>query len=55
MTLMCFPVKSTDMNSSRTIFIFGFSMFSALAIPSWMVKNPGFLQTGSLSLLLLSF
>lgn len=55
MTLMCFPVKSTDMNSSRTIFIFGFSMFSALAIPNWMVKNPGFLQTGSLSLLLSSF
>lgn len=52
--LMCFLVKSTDMNSSRTIFIFGFSMFSALAIPNWIVKNPGFLQTGSIILLLYS-
>ncbi|XP_056873141.1 solute carrier family 23 member 1-like isoform X2 [Takifugu flavidus] len=38
--------KSTDMNSSRTIFIFGFSMFSALSIPNWIVKNPGSLHTG---------
>lgn len=52
---MCFLVKSTDMNSSRTIFIFGFSIFSALAIPNWIVKNPGFLQTGSIILSLYSF
>uniref|UniRef100_A0A3Q3VVH2 Solute carrier family 23 member 1 n=1 Tax=Mola mola TaxID=94237 RepID=A0A3Q3VVH2_MOLML len=39
-------LQSTDMNSSRTIFIFGFSMFSALSIPNWIMKNPGFLQTG---------
>ncbi|XP_056873139.1 solute carrier family 23 member 1-like isoform X1 [Takifugu flavidus] len=39
-------LQSTDMNSSRTIFIFGFSMFSALSIPNWIVKNPGSLHTG---------
>lgn len=38
-------LKSTDMNSSRNIFIFGFSMFSALVIPNWIMKNPDFLQT----------
>lgn len=46
--LMCFLIQSTDMNSSRTIFIFGFSMFSALSIPNWIVKNPGSIHTGSM-------
>lgn len=39
-------LQSTDMNSSRNIFIFGFSMFSALVIPNWIMKNPDFLHTG---------
>lgn len=39
-------LQSTDMNSSRNIFIFGFSMFSALVIPNWIMKNPGFIHTG---------
>uniref|UniRef100_A0A669B1Y9 Solute carrier family 23 member 1 n=1 Tax=Oreochromis niloticus TaxID=8128 RepID=A0A669B1Y9_ORENI len=39
-------LQSTDMNSSRNIFIFGFSMFSALVIPNWIMKNPTFLDTG---------
>ncbi|XP_053192644.1 solute carrier family 23 member 1-like [Scomber japonicus] len=39
-------LQSTDMNSSRNIFIFGFSMFSALVIPHWIIENPGFLVTG---------
>ncbi|XP_030577694.1 solute carrier family 23 member 1-like [Archocentrus centrarchus] len=39
-------LQSTDMNSSRNIFIFGFSMFSALVIPNWIMKNPNCLQTG---------
>lgn len=52
---MFFLVKFTDMNSSRTIFVFGFSLFSALAIPNWIVKNPGFVQTGSIILLLYNF
>ncbi|TDH00219.1 hypothetical protein EPR50_G00186120 [Perca flavescens] len=39
-------LQSTDMNSSRNIFVFGFSMFSALVIPNWIMKNPDFLETG---------
>ncbi|XP_047428964.1 solute carrier family 23 member 1-like isoform X1 [Mugil cephalus] len=39
-------LQSTDMNSSRNIFVFGFSMFSALVIPNWIHKNPDNLQTG---------
>ncbi|XP_034018592.1 solute carrier family 23 member 1-like [Thalassophryne amazonica] len=40
-------LQSTDMNSSRNIFIFGFSIFSALVIPNWLGKNPGFIATGA--------
>ncbi|XP_068433603.1 solute carrier family 23 member 1-like [Clinocottus analis] len=39
-------LQSTDMNSSRNIFVFGFSMFSALVIPNFIMKNPDVLQTG---------
>lgn len=39
-------LKFTDMNSSRTMFIFGFSLFSALAIPDWLNKYPESLNTG---------
>eukprot|EP00064_Thunnus_orientalis_P003861 superscaffoldBa00000334_g3872 len=40
-------LQSTDMNSSRNIFVFGFSMFSALVIPNWIMKNPNYLVTGT--------
>lgn len=36
-----------DMNSSRNIFIFGFSMFSGLVIPNWIIKNPKAITTGT--------
>ncbi|XP_011489734.1 solute carrier family 23 member 1 [Oryzias latipes] len=39
-------LQYVDMNSSRNIFVFGFSLFSALVIPNWITKNPGYLQTG---------
>ncbi|XP_070705172.1 solute carrier family 23 member 1-like isoform X1 [Pempheris klunzingeri] len=39
-------LQSTDMNSSRNIFIFGFSMFSALVLPNWIMKNPDVLKIG---------
>lgn len=39
-------LQYTDMNSSRNIFVFGFSMFSALVIPNWLMKNPDLLKTG---------
>uniref|UniRef100_UPI003AB0EF70 solute carrier family 23 member 1-like n=1 Tax=Centroberyx gerrardi TaxID=166262 RepID=UPI003AB0EF70 len=39
-------LQFADMNSSRNIFIFGFSMFSAFVFPNWIHKNPDFLATG---------
>ncbi|CAN9507678.1 unnamed protein product [Ophioblennius macclurei] len=39
-------LKATDMHSSRNIFVFGFSLFSALVIPNWIHKNPELLKTG---------
>uniref|UniRef100_A0A3Q1EQ65 Solute carrier family 23 member 1-like n=1 Tax=Acanthochromis polyacanthus TaxID=80966 RepID=A0A3Q1EQ65_9TELE len=39
-------LQYTDMNSSRNVFIFGFSVFSALVVPNWITKNPGYLETG---------
>lgn len=35
------------MNSSRNIFVFGFSMFSALVIPNWILKHPEAISTGA--------
>uniref|UniRef100_A0A8C6L4M8 Solute carrier family 23 member 4 n=1 Tax=Nothobranchius furzeri TaxID=105023 RepID=A0A8C6L4M8_NOTFU len=40
-------LQYTDMNSSRNIFIFGFSMFSGLVIPNWIIKNPKAIATGT--------
>ncbi|XP_072572912.1 solute carrier family 23 member 1-like isoform X2 [Paramormyrops kingsleyae] len=39
-------LQYTDMNSSRNIFIFGFSMLTGLAIPNWALKNPAAIATG---------
>ncbi|XP_074487930.1 xan_ur_permease domain-containing protein isoform X1 [Sebastes fasciatus] len=39
-------LQYADMNSSRNIFIFGFSMFSGLVIPNWILKNPKAIATG---------
>ncbi|KAM3870079.1 xan_ur_permease domain-containing protein [Diretmus argenteus] len=43
-------LQYTDMNSSRNIFIFGFSMFSGLVIPNWIFKNPKAIATGVVEL-----
>ncbi|XP_059916876.1 xan_ur_permease domain-containing protein [Gadus macrocephalus] len=43
-------LQYTDMNSSRNIFIFGFSMFSGLVIPNWIMKNPTAIATGVVEL-----
>ncbi|XP_062860868.1 xan_ur_permease domain-containing protein [Trichomycterus rosablanca] len=43
-------LQYSDMNSSRNIFIFGFSMFTGLAIPNWIIKNPSTVATGILEL-----
>ncbi|XP_061609033.1 solute carrier family 23 member 1-like [Phyllopteryx taeniolatus] len=39
-------LQSTDMNSSRNIFVFGFSLISGLVIPTWIAKNLNILATG---------
>ncbi|XP_040894437.1 xan_ur_permease domain-containing protein [Toxotes jaculatrix] len=43
-------LQYADMNSSRNIFIFGFSMFSGLVIPNWILKNPKAIATGVVEL-----
>ncbi|KAM4619467.1 xan_ur_permease domain-containing protein [Polymixia lowei] len=43
-------LQYADMNSSRNIFIFGFSMFSGLVIPNWVLKNPSAIATGVVEL-----
>ncbi|XP_063106607.1 solute carrier family 23 member 1-like isoform X1 [Cavia porcellus] len=43
-------LQYVDMNSSRNIFIFGFSIYCGLVIPSWVNRNPEKLQTGILQL-----
>ena len=42
-------IQYTDMNSSRNIFVFGFSIFSGLVIPNWIMKNPNAIATGALA------
>ncbi|XP_066175490.1 solute carrier family 23 member 1-like [Sylvia atricapilla] len=43
-------LQYTDMNSSRNIFIFGFSLFAGLTIPNWANKNSTLLETGIIQL-----
>ncbi|XP_064648212.1 solute carrier family 23 member 1-like isoform X3 [Lineus longissimus] len=39
-------LQFVDMNSSRNLFILGFSFFFGLTLPQWMNKNPAAIQTG---------
>ncbi|XP_059673025.1 solute carrier family 23 member 1 [Gavia stellata] len=43
-------LQYTDMNSSRNIFIFGFSVFAGLTVPNWANKNSALLETGIIQL-----
>uniref|UniRef100_A0A670XPI0 Solute carrier family 23 member 1 n=1 Tax=Pseudonaja textilis TaxID=8673 RepID=A0A670XPI0_PSETE len=43
-------LQYTDMNSSRNIFIFGFSIFAGLTIPHWVQNNTDKLTTGTVQL-----
>ncbi|XP_037692030.1 solute carrier family 23 member 1-like isoform X3 [Choloepus didactylus] len=43
-------LQYVDMNSSRNLFVFGFSIYCGLVIPNWVNKNPEKLQTGILQL-----
>ncbi|XP_069978211.1 solute carrier family 23 member 1-like isoform X2 [Penaeus vannamei] len=40
------PLQYIDLNSSRNLFILGYSIFFGLAVPKWLEGNPGMLQTG---------
>ncbi|XP_064648491.1 solute carrier family 23 member 1-like [Lineus longissimus] len=39
-------LQFVDLNSSRNLFIIGFSMFAGFAIPQWVAKNTDALTTG---------
>ncbi|XP_077327308.1 solute carrier family 23 member 2-like isoform X1 [Lithobates pipiens] len=39
-------LQYVDLNSSRNLFVLGFSMFSGLVIPTWLADNPGIISTG---------
>ncbi|OBS80271.1 hypothetical protein A6R68_21529 [Neotoma lepida] len=43
-------LQYVDMNSSRNLFVFGFSIFCGLAIPNWVNENLEKVQTGILQL-----
>ncbi|KAM3926594.1 solute carrier family 23 member 1-like [Leptodactylus fuscus] len=43
-------LQYADMNSSRNIFIIGFSIFSGLTIPNWVNNNTALLETGIVQL-----
>uniref|UniRef100_A0A8C5WJ02 Solute carrier family 23 member 1-like n=1 Tax=Leptobrachium leishanense TaxID=445787 RepID=A0A8C5WJ02_9ANUR len=43
-------LQFADMNSSRNIFIVGFSIFSGLTIPNWVNNNAELMQTGIIQL-----
>ncbi|XP_058047280.1 solute carrier family 23 member 1-like isoform X2 [Ahaetulla prasina] len=43
-------LQYTDMNSSRNIFIFGFSIFAGLTVPHWVENNAEKLKTGTVQL-----
>ncbi|XP_069318617.1 solute carrier family 23 member 2-like isoform X4 [Eulemur rufifrons] len=39
-------LQYVDMNSSRNLFVFGFSMYCGLTVPNWLKQHPKMLQTG---------
>ncbi|KAL0994686.1 hypothetical protein UPYG_G00125810 [Umbra pygmaea] len=39
-------LQSVDLNSSRNLFVLGFSMFFGLMLPNYLDRHPGCIQTG---------
>ncbi|XP_048086185.1 solute carrier family 23 member 1 isoform X1 [Alosa alosa] len=39
-------LQNVDLNSSRNLFVLGFSMFSGLMLPNYLDTHPGSIQTG---------
>ncbi|XP_066502376.1 solute carrier family 23 member 1 [Hoplias malabaricus] len=40
-------LQCVDLNSSRNLFVLGFSMFSGLMLPNYLETHPGSIQTGA--------
>ena len=40
-------LQFVDMNSSRNLFVLGFSMFFGLTLPNYLESNPGVINTGA--------
>lgn len=40
-------LQFVDMNSSRNLFVLGFSMFFGLTLPNYLDSNPGAINTGA--------
>jgi xanthine/uracil permease len=40
-------LQFVDMNSSRNLFVLGFSMFFGLTLPNYLDSNPGAINTGT--------
>lgn len=40
-------LQFVDMNSSRNLFVLGFSMFFGLTLPNYLESNPGTINTGT--------
>lgn len=40
-------LQFVDMNSSRNLFVLGFSMFFGLTLPNYLESNPGAISTGT--------
>lgn len=45
-------LQFVDMNSSRNLFVLGFSMFFGLTLPNYLDSNPGAINTGTFCSLL---
>lgn len=39
-------LQYVDLNSSRNLFVLGFSFFTGMMIPHWFETNPGAIDTG---------
>ena len=42
-------LQFVDLNSTRNLFVLGFSIFFALVLPKWMEGNPEAISTGSIT------
>lgn len=45
-------LQFVDMNSSRNLFVLGFSMFFGLTLPNYLEANPGAINTGACACLM---